>query len=732
MSCDAARPTFRLLDRWVGWADDGSAPRPENYQSVTGWDENDPVNGIRLVPRGGKPGTAMVDAGELLASLPPRWLALACAPDGWLLLAPDGWVLRLEGCGPRWRTVVDLGIDREDRPAEGALALASSATRFAVVLPDGVQLWTIAGEKLLADRAIDAPRRAAFLADGDWLVAAEPATGKEGIVLHRFGPTGAPRGSMSVHAAGAGTGTGSGSASTRPPVVLLGPVNRLAADQDGGIWIVTGASDDALQLWRGDWLGVFASAATADLAKAFAPTGLTAAREDQGFCLAVTAAGSGPISVSVPECWSWCGEPRAGGIAPPAKPALETSGWVEAVGIDSGIKRCRWHRVRVDADVPPGSGLEVQVVTYEAAPGSTSKAVVPQIAKRNHEDVQTAPAGALDFLIDQPPGRYLSVRLNLTGDGTATPLVRRVRLDFPRSTSLDRLPAVYREHPDAEDFTERFLGNFDASVADLDRAIERFPALLSVGKRPAGQSPSPAGPEAPGAPGAVLPWLGSFLDVLFDADWDDDKRRAILAALPGLLPKRGTPTGLSAVIALVLGVVPDIQEWSTLRAWGALADSRQPCPDEASSQPVARLGSVRLFGRVRARFYLGRSALGQAPIRGYGNPDLDPLTTQAYRFQLQVPRTASLDPARLLDLVDRQKPAHTAVTVRLGGNAFVVGIWSAVGVDTAFTPLSPPVLGRDGNIRLRQASPVASGPPRGRLGLVVGRSSTVGVHTQME
>ena len=72
------------------------------------------------------------------------------------------------------------------------------------------------------------------------------------------------------------------------------------------------------------------------------------------------------------------------------------------------------------------------------------------------------------------------------------------------------------------------------------------------------------------------------------------------------------------------------------------------------------------------------------------------------------------------------------MTIRFGGDGFVVGVWSAVGIDTAFEPLPGPVLGAAGNVRLRRASLVAAGPPRGRLPLAVGVSSSVGVQTSLE
>ena len=187
--------------------------------------------------------------------------------------------------------------------------------------------------------------------------------------------------------------------------------------------------------------------------------------------------------------------------------------------------------------------------------------------------------------------------MRLSGDGAATPVVHRVRIDLPRITSLERLPPVYREEARAEEFTERFLSLFDASIENLDNAIERFPALLDGGAAPEG----------------VLPWLGSFLDLAFESSWTAERRRKLLAATPALYRQRGTKQGLVAAIQQVLGIEPVIQELAAESAWGALSKT-------------AQLGSVRLFGRARARFTLGSSALCKAPMRSFGDPALDPLT----------------------------------------------------------------------------------------------------------
>jgi phage tail-like protein len=405
---------------------------------------------------------------------------------------------------------------------------------------------------------------------------------------------------------------------------------------------------------------------------------------------------------------------------PPPAPPYHDQGQLLTTAIDSGIPRCRWHRVQIDADVPPGTSISVAVATSE------TESVLPLANSRDTEwqdfaagvphplDWQIAQPGALDFLIDQPPGRYLYLRLRLKRDTERTPVVRRVRLDFPRVTSLDYLPAVYRDNPEAEDFTERFLALFDAAIADLDRAIDRAPALLD--------------PE--GVPDEVLPWLGSFLDIVFDPAWEPDLRREILRALPRLYRRRGTIAGLIDAINVVFGFEPTIQELAAERNWGSVAK-----PDGTLSQNAARLGAVRLFGRSRARFRLNTSSLGNAPLRSYGNPNNDALLAQVFRFRVLAPAhriTTANARAGLERLVASQKPAHTVATIRFGGDGFIVGNTSAVGVDTTLGPLPPSVIGKAGNFRLHRMSVLWHGKHGTRKGITLNKTSVVGIRTVVE
>ena len=122
-----------------------------------------------------------------------------------------------------------------------------------------------------------------------------------------------------------------------------------------------------------------------------------------------------------------------------------------------------------------------------------------------------------------------------------------------------------------------------------------------------------------------------------------------------------------------------------------------------------------MFSLSRARFRVGSSALSSAPVRSFGNPDDDPLTAQANRIRVLVPPSPGRggpDLAALRQLVTTQAPAHTVAEVRLGGLGLVVGVWSAVGVDTALAPLPAPVLR-------------PSGPPGAAQPVTLGRHSVL-------
>jgi phage tail-like protein len=637
MTCAPLAATFRLLDATVGWDTDEA-------QGLVGFEKED---GIRLGHDGSD--LAGPSRSELLPWFPDRRLAPGCQPCSWYLIAGKR-LLRRDTCSGWWRPV--WSRDCDPHLLREPVAVAARGHRLAVVDSGRVYVWRNEGEQLVGVIEQEGAKLVALAQDDQVLVVS-----KDSSELRWFSSDGRLLDVVCTEVSGRIIGVRAGPGRT--------------------IWLLVEDEDELL---------IYRNGKQSDVDElATLPASTLVAADKEGFCLQE----NGPDGV-LTTCYTWRGRPRTEPV--PEAGEYRKCGTFTTSLINSGISRCRWHRVRVDASLPPGTAVSVKIVVSEDG----------QFAET---DWQKAPPGVTDFLVDQPPGRFLTVHVELSGDGSVTPVLRRIRLDFPRSTSADLLPPAFRQDPAADDFTERFLSLFDATLAEIDQVIERYPALL----------------DPTGVPDRALPWLAGLLGLTFESGWDASTRRALLAAAPELYRRRGTPWALKKAISIVFGGEPVIDELADDRRWAQVRATASPAN-------AAGLGSVRLFGRSSTRFRLGGSALDAAPLRAFGNPDTDHLTEHAHRFRVLLMPARQVDEDAVRRLVERQAPAHTRGSVRTGGAGFVVGTRSTVGVDTAFIPLPPPVVG---GIRLNHDGVLRPGPRGARHGVRVGLVSAVGVHTRM-
>ncbi len=690
MSCGPEPTTFRLLDRHAQWTLD-LIPEPGKVTI------NEVIQLAQIDP-------LAVDPSQLSTVMPPPWLAKGCGPCEWYL-ACCPTVLRyapriVDECKPCAPADPCADPVEPDASCFGWVPVGAARCHIELVHPAAVA----ATRDHVA--ILDVGRHELFIVSpgGERVIASIPT--------HARGPIAFWRGAIVVAdhddlvAYDLTTLGGRALPSAPGPVVRMIAATEKVVPTDPEVdceyrsvlWLAIDVGGGVLELWRLDPDGTIQPGNLADLIATATPTGIVAS-DDQAVCLAIPRGGSEPRKL----CIDRCGRPAQ--PLPPPGPALVREGSI-ATGdyspgglrspLDSGIPRCNWHRVRIELDLPARTGLTVSLATAEDASAD--------IADEDWQHVGDASA-IHDFLLDQPPGRYLHLRFLLRGDGFATPKIRRVRIDFPRSTSATRLPGVYREDPVAADFLDRFIATYDASIEDLDRIIARFPALLDPKE---------------GAPAEALAWIGTFLDIVLDPSWSEATRRAILAEAPELYRRRGTCWAVSRAIELTTGVVPAIQELGGGATFARLAKTR----DERGFT----IGQARLFGAAKTRFWLGASGLGRAPLRSYGDPDRDYAAATGWRVLVQVPRFGDADAVtRLRKLIDAQKPAHVVTRLRVGGELALLGIDSAVGIDTRLGGLQLPYLGV--NTRLRRVTALAKGLGRGGAALAVGTSSAVSIQT---
>jgi phage tail-like protein len=111
-----------------------------------------------------------------------------------------------------------------------------------------------------------------------------------------------------------------------------------------------------------------------------------------------------------------------------------------------------------------------------------------------------------------------------------------------KSRYLEYLPAVYQD-PE-EPFLGKFLIPFDEVLAGFEVLLSNFDRCLS-----------PVLTDTD-----FLPWLAGWVALVLDEEWDERKRRRLIAEAVSLYRERGTVGGLKRYLEIYTGLVPEIRE----------------------------------------------------------------------------------------------------------------------------------------------------------------------------
>jgi phage tail-like protein len=330
---------------------------------------------------------------------------------------------------------------------------------------------------------------------------------------------------------------------------------------------------------------------------------------------------------------------------------FEPKGTYVSHALDSGIDQCAWHKLILESSIPTGTRITVWTYTAEL---DWSPA---DIAALQPEDWQTGQVNGNDFLVLSPPGRFLWLRIEFAGSGTATPTLKRLKAYFPRLTYLQYLPAVYQSDPISKDFLERYLSIFETVLGSVEGKVDRLANYF----------------DPDGVPDrAFLEWLAAWVDMSFYTSWSLETSRRLLRHAAELYRLRGTPTGLKRMLELAFGVKAEILEHFCQRSGEFL--NHQLVLGERS----------HLWGNVLLdRFSLGDVPLGELPLAGNA-PPVDRLSQAAHQFSVFIPAVQVRSPTQerqIRALIDAEKPGHTQYTLFTVEPRLQVGMQSRLGMN---------------------------------------------------
>ncbi len=235
------------------------------------------------------------------------------------------------------------------------------------------------------------------------------------------------------------------------------------------------------------------------------------------------------------------------------RPRFDLEGTIVTQEMDSEITGCVWHRMLIDAIIPPDNSLIIEARSHEndeelenvpwreqPQPYRRSRAEIPFFDPFANSDCSDG--ATWETYLQNVEGRYLQLRFTLKGNGRSTLRVLGARIYYPRFSYLDNyLPALFRDEPLSANFLDRYLGNVEGILSAWENRIADAQQLIDVDATPV----------------EFLPWLADWLGLVLESDWEEWRRRHFLKHAITLFQQRGTMPGILRAIRLATDTCRD-------------------------------------------------------------------------------------------------------------------------------------------------------------------------------
>lgn len=346
---------------------------------------------------------------------------------------------------------------------------------------------------------------------------------------------------------------------------------------------------------------------------------------------------------------------------------------------ESRARALAWHRWRVMIE-PLASESHIQLFTYSSAgPAGPPSATADNpfadpgwsALPRDECDGLILSQPVRSVLANGPPAdpdadkdqstletTYFWLGGVLRSDGTTSPAIQQMRIDYAPSSYLRYLPAIYRAGAQRRLFLDLMLAALGSELGQVEQQLADLPAHFD--------------PAA--APADWLPWLASWLDFDLIEEWPTEEARRYLAEAIELYRLRGTVEGLRRYLKIYAGVEARVEEPAAIVALFAL-DERAALGINTVLAPAYEQGAV-----LAATATLGQSHL--LAVAEIGVPLFADVTNrfyvQIYAAELREPHTRDL----IVQAIEREKPAHTDYHLCTIEARMRVGFQATIGIDS--------------------------------------------------
>ena len=240
--------------------------------------------------------------------------------------------------------------------------------------------------------------------------------------------------------------------------------------------------------------------------------------------------------------------------------------------LNSGISECQWHRIKIKADIPDNATITVSFSTSDHEGSENDE-------HENWYDGCVFKKNVRDALIQVPSGQYIRLKIELHRDGEKSPVLKQVKVYYPRLSYLRYLPEVFQENSESKEFLERYLSIFESAFYDSEECISHIPLYID--------------PKA--APEEFYRWLADWVSLdLYELLTDNEKREFILKAVE-FYKQKGTVSGLASLVSFLTGKKCCIKEYknNVFRSYQMKHDSVFDIEPEEKVEPEKMMDILR-------------------------------------------------------------------------------------------------------------------------------------------
>lgn len=234
--------------------------------------------------------------------------------------------------------------------------------------------------------------------------------------------------------------------------------------------------------------------------------------------------------------------------------------------LDSGSPETLWHRLYLDAYIPPGCSISISARVFEdenhrgdaeiiQQPEGVWNALPSEIAyQQPFSGYSTNERGVFEILLQraggqvrQLRGRYLQLRVQFNGNGKQSPALHAIRVYYPRFSYQEAyLPEVYRQEfsvdttdsvspANGADFRERLFASFEGMLTPIEGRIAASEQLLHPIAGPIDQ----------------LQWMSEALGAPVPAHWPEARQRRWVRQATLVQAFKGTLQGLRLALDII-------------------------------------------------------------------------------------------------------------------------------------------------------------------------------------